>query len=248
MLSLPESLSQISIDDADSISRLLPRTKRPRKRITELLLKAMGNNDQNKLKEGKQWQLLFNRTPLEICENPTTLSVSGIQVQINQLTGEDFENPTIEDSGAREMIPCGIVFKSIGYKSLPLAEELPFDYAKGVIMQTEGRVDGLPGVFCSGWVASGPVGVIASTLQSGHAVGRNVLKDLQNGLSDGQLKKGKGSILPLLYSKGIKPVTFIDWEALDEEERQRGKHQHKPREKVTDVSEMLDIIHNRPVS
>jgi len=104
------------------------------------------------------------------------------------------------------------------------------------------------GVFCSGWVASGPVGVIASTLQSGHAVGRNVLKDLQNGLSDGQLKKGKGSILPLLYSKGIKPVTFIDWEALDEEERQRGKHQHKPREKVTDVSEMLDIIHNRPVS
>ena len=124
-------------------------TKRPRKRITELLLKAMGNNDQNKLKEGKQWQLLFNRTPLEICENPTTLSVSGIQVQINQLTGEDFENPTIEDSGAREMIPCGIVFKSIGYKSLPLAEELPFDYAKGVIMQTEGRVDGLPGTSVS---------------------------------------------------------------------------------------------------
>ena len=90
--------------------------------------------------------------------------------------------------------------------------------------------------------------MIATTLQSGHAVGRNVLKDLQNELSGGQPKRGKDSILPLLSSKGIKPVTFIDWEALDQEERQRGKHQHKPREKVTDVREMLDIIHKRPVS
>ena len=90
--------------------------------------------------------------------------------------------------------------------------------------------------------------MIASTLQSGHAVGRNILKDLQNGISDGQLKRGKDTILSLLSSKGIKPVTFIDWEALDQEERQRGKHQHKPREKVTDVREMLDIIQKKPVT
>jgi len=248
MVNLPESSSQISIDDVDLITKLLSKASRPRKRITELLLKAMGNNHQNNLKEAKHWELLFKRTPLEIVANPTTHSVSGINVQINRLTGEDFENPIVEDSGVRESIPCGIIFKSIGYKSLPLAEELPFNHAKGVILQKEGRVDGLPGVFCSGWVASGPVGVIATTLQSGHAVGRNVLKDLQNELSGGQPKRGKDSILPLLSSKGIKPVTFIDWEALDQEERQRGKHQHKPREKVTDVREMLDIIHKRPVS
>ena len=115
--------------------------------MTELLLKAMGNNDQNNSKESKQWELLFNRTPLEIIGNPTTLSASGIKFQINRLTGEDFEKPVVEDSGVQETISCGIVFKSIGYKSLPLSEELPFDHTKGVIQQKEGRVDGLPGTF-----------------------------------------------------------------------------------------------------
>ena len=170
MVNLPESSSQISIDDVDLITKLLsstfkinkpkinvvngcnpyccwlPEASRPRKRITELLLKAMGNNHQNNLKEAKHWELLFKRTPLEIVANPTTHSVSGINVQINRLTGEDFENPIVEDSGVRESIPCGIIFKSIGYKSLPLAEELPFNHAKGVILQKEGRVDGLPGM------------------------------------------------------------------------------------------------------
>lgn len=105
-------------------------------------------------------------------------------------------------------------------------------------------------MFCSGWVASGPVGVIASTLQSGHDVGRRILEDLNDGvISVGNAerganyrgKEGKGMILPLLASKGVEPVTFIEWEMLDREERERGKQLLKPREKIVDVKEMLDI-------
>jgi len=244
MIHLPGCSGEISIEDVDSVEKLLTKVPRPRKRLTELMLKAQ-RNSQKTDEQCKRWQLVFNRTPTEIIAEPLQLSVTAIETKINRLIGDEL-NPTVEDTGERETIPCGIIFKSIGYKSIPLSEELPFDHAKGVILQKDGRVDGLPGLFCCGWVASGPVGVIASTLQSGHDVGRNVLKDLRNGLgAAGPERRGRGSIFPLL---SFEPVTFSQWETLDAEERQRGKRQEKPREKVTSVEEMLHIINTSPVS
>lgn len=92
----------------------------------------------------KQWELIFHRTPLEIVKSENQRSVKGLVVGINRLK-EDWENPQIEDTGLRETIPCGMIIKSIGYKSLPLSDELPFDHIKGVIRQKEGRVEGMPG-------------------------------------------------------------------------------------------------------
>ena len=86
--------------------------------------------------------------------------------------------------------------------------------------------------------------MIASTLQSGHDVGRRILEDLKKGLcgSDVSLKAGRDSIMPLLANKGVEPVSFVQWETLDREERERGKQLQKPREKIVDVNEMLDIV------
>ena len=123
---------------------------RPRKRLTELLLQHSGEHDHTKLSthrkvDVKSWDLLFNRTPLEIVASKTEESVAGLTVGVNRLTGSNLENPQIEETGIQETIPCGIVLKSIGYKSLPLAEELPFDQSRGIIRQKEGRVEGMPG-------------------------------------------------------------------------------------------------------
>ncbi len=95
----------------------------------------------------KEWELNFHRTPIEIVGSQNENKVAGIVLGVNRLTGEDWENPEVEDTGVRETIPCGMVLKSIGYKSLPLSEELPFDHAKGIIRQREGRVEGMPGLF-----------------------------------------------------------------------------------------------------
>lgn len=105
------------------------------------------HNKNETLKNVKSWDLIFNRTPLEIVAGSTDASVTGLTVGINKLTGSNVENPQIEETGVRETIPCGIVLKSIGYKSLPLAEELPFDQSRGVIRQKEGRVEGMPGFY-----------------------------------------------------------------------------------------------------
>lgn len=230
---------------------------RPRKRISELMLRH--SNFKSSEMFGKQWELLFFRTPKKITASDTN-EVNGIVFGLNRLEGNNLENPIVVDTGEEETTCCGILVKSIGYKSLPLAEELPFDHARGVIRQTEGRVDGMPGcfcvylleffikllilgVYCSGWVASGPTGVIASTLQSGHDVGRRILLDLTGEkLQTSGTKLGSHKILPSLHAKGVSPVTFIQWEKLDQEEQERGKQLHKPREKIVDVKEMLDII------
>lgn len=284
MIKLPENCYRIHIDNREYIEACLPsmflkikiiknsciqyasffvisETSRPRKRITELMLQSVNSKQTEKKDSSKEWELIFNRNPIEIIKNPNENKVEGLMVGINRLTGNDWENPKIEDTGLRETIPCGMILKSIGYKSLPLSDELPFDHAKGIIRQTEGRVEGMQGktyvrskqkriilittfsgVFCSGWVASGPVGVIASTMQSGHDVGKRIIDDLKNGIvGTGTKKPGRDAILSQLTARGVEPVAFVEWEALDNEERERGKFQKKPREKIVDVREMIDI-------
>ena len=43
---------------------------------------------------------------------------------------------------------------------------------------------------------------------------------------------------------GIRPVTFSDWQKIDMVEKSRGESCGKPREKVVDVVEMLDIAYS----
>ena len=119
---------------------------RPRKRLSELMLRNSTLKGAGMFE--KQWEMLFCRTPKKITANDTN-DVNGIVFSLNRLEGTDLENPTVVDTGEEEAIDCGIVVKSIGYKSLPLAEELPFDHARGVIRQSEGRVEGMPGAFPS---------------------------------------------------------------------------------------------------
>ena len=93
------------------------------------------------------WELLFNRNPLELVADQNSQKVGSVTVAVNRLISDgDWVNPVVEDTGFRESLPCGLVLKSIGYKSVPLAEELPFDYTKGIIRQKQGRVEGLPGL------------------------------------------------------------------------------------------------------
>ena len=96
--------------------------------------------------KSRSWEMLFNRTPIEILATKGNKdTVSGLVVGLNRLEGDDLTEPKVVDTGVRETIPTGLILKSIGYKSLPLAEELPFDHARGIIRQTAGRVEGMPG-------------------------------------------------------------------------------------------------------
>jgi len=57
----------------------------------------------------------------------------------NELRLDDSGRIRAHDTGERETIECGLVFRSIGYKGTGL-EGVPFDEGRGVIPNEGGRV------------------------------------------------------------------------------------------------------------
>lgn len=54
-------------------------------------------------------------------------------------------------TGDVEELECGLVLSSIGYRSLPLDPAVPFDSQRGVIPNSSGRVEGVPGLCAQGF-------------------------------------------------------------------------------------------------
>src|SRR5213079_847395 len=85
----------------------------------------------------------------------------------------------------RELLECGLVFRSVGYHGVALPD-LPFDERRGTIRNHGGRVildDGSPasGVYCAGWIKRGPTGVIGTNKKDATETVEGVLEDAREG-------------------------------------------------------------------
>jgi adrenodoxin-NADP+ reductase len=49
---------------------------------------------------------------------------------------------------------------------------IPYDEKRGIIPNDMGRVDGENGLYCAGWLATGPRGVIVDTMNEAFRVGQ----------------------------------------------------------------------------
>lgn len=59
------------------------------------------------------------------------------------------------------------------------------------------------GLYCSGWVKRGPVGVIITTMNDSFDTAQSVLEDLQEGVLDVSVsKEGFGAVGSILRSRG----------------------------------------------
>ena len=80
-------------------------------------------------------------------------------------------------------------------------------------------------------------------------VGQNVAKDLEAASGTDGSKEGHAGLARLLSERGVKFVGFDDWEAVDGVERASGERKGKPREKLTDVEEIISTVEKkRPAS
>lgn len=94
--------------------------------------------------------------------------------------------------------------------------------------------------FNLGWLATGPRGVIVDTMTEAFKVGQTILNDLQ---TDSLVeKRGFAEIEPILAKKGVRPVSFQDWQTIDQKEKEKGQESGKPREKFTNVSDMMETL------
>ncbi len=90
------------------------------------------------------------------------------------------------DTGERETLECGLVFRSIGYKGVGL-DGIPFDQRRGVIPNEGGRVNDpesgrqVAGQYAVGWIKRGPSGVIGTNKKDAQETVDNLLADLEAG-------------------------------------------------------------------
>ncbi len=155
----------------------------------------------------------------------------------------------MEGTGETETSECGLVLRSIGYKSTCIEEgAVPFDPRRGVVPNVDGRVteanDDASGVggklYCAGWLATGPRGVIVDTMTESYRVAEAVLEDVRSGAVGGSPSFSADWLRDELGG-GRQVVDWEGWGRRDAEERARGERRGKRREKITDVAEMLEV-------
>lgn len=149
--------------------------------------------------------------------------VRAIVTERTKLNGDG----TVSGTGEYRETPCQAVYRAVGYFSSPVAG-IPFDEERGVIPNVEGRVtelDGtvVPGVYATGWVKRGPVGLIGSTKSDAQQTIGHLVADAQAGkLQASSDAVGHEAMVALLESRGVRYTTWEGWELLDAYERQLG--------------------------
>jgi NADPH-dependent glutamate synthase beta subunit-like oxidoreductase len=142
-------------------------------------------------------------------------------------------------TGQTVSINAGLMIRSVGYSGLPL-EGIPFDEKLGTVPNKDGRVEvapnGLP-VYVTGWIKRGPTGIIGTNRADSMATVATLLADMPN--FNSQHKPGREASATLWAQRSVRPISFHDWEAIDQAEKARGLPLGKPREKFTRISEML---------
>ncbi|XP_044035271.1 NADPH:adrenodoxin oxidoreductase, mitochondrial isoform X2 [Siniperca chuatsi] len=246
MVNLPDTRPEMVAADFEGVREALKDVPRPRKRLTELMLKTAleipGEKEQERRnKASRIWAFRFFRSPIEILADPDHSRTAGLRLAVSKLEGSG-EGARAVVTGEVEDLSCGLVISSIGYKSLPIDPSVPFDSHKSIVPNKMGRVQQAAGLYCSGWLKTGPTGVIADTMNNSFDTARSLMEDMDSGTLDvSAAKPGSQSISALLEKRGVKPVIFSDWEKIDSVEMRRGEATGKPREKLLTVEEMLQV-------
>ncbi len=168
--------------------------------------------------------------------------VEGVEIVHNELVLDDRGRIVAVPTDRREVIPCGLVLRSVGYRGVGL-DGLPFDEATRVITNECGRVvdaTGQPvaGLYCAGWIKRGPTGVIGTNKKDATETVELLLEDAEAGRIG--RSEVEGTLEALLEERGVDHVTHGGWEAIDAGERERGAPLGRPRVKFLTRDELLE--------
>uniref|UniRef100_A0A182QS53 NADPH:adrenodoxin oxidoreductase, mitochondrial n=1 Tax=Anopheles farauti TaxID=69004 RepID=A0A182QS53_9DIPT len=248
MLKLSNCITRWRADDFDHVEESIPNLPRPRKRITELMVKSLSEQEQNaNAQPGRHFRPIFFRSPVKFVGSD---KVEAVEFVVNKLM-DGRAIPTEQ----RETIPTDLVCRSIGYRAISVDDHINFDERKGCVNNSGGRVlkrnltgsdqtiDDIedkyePGLYASGWLATGPTGVILTTMNNSFGVADLLCRDFK-----ANTIRLNGS-RPGLDLTGRPYVSWNGWKAIDNEEIRRGEARGKPREKLTSIETMLQIASN----
>jgi ferredoxin--NADP+ reductase len=147
-----------------------------------------------------------------------------------------------ERKGDIREYPLQAIYRAIGYFGSELPE-IPFDENKGVITNVGGRV--APGVYATGWIKRGPVGLIGHTKSDAMETIENLVADVDT-LNDPEQPELQ-QVLAVLKERGVDFTDWAGWLKLNQHELGLGAAFEGPiereRVKVVDRTEQVQISH-----
>ena len=167
-------------------------------------------------------------------------AVEGVEIVHNELVAEN-ERISARATDRRETIPAAVVFRSVGYRGVPLPG-LPFDPSRATVLNDGGRVldeGGAPlaGVYCAGWIKRGPTGVIGTNKKDATETVQLLLEDAAAGRLP-RLPEPR-NLVDVLVERGADPVLYAGWEEIDRVEKAAGEPHGRPRVKLHSWESLL---------
>lgn len=191
----------------------------------------------------KQIIMRFLVSPVEIIG---TDHVEAIKLVKNELYQRADGSLRPRPTGEIEIIPVGLVFRSIGYHGVALPD-VPFDETNGIIPNRQGRVidaDQPPrtGEYVTGWIKRGPIGIIGTNKPDAHETISQLCEDVRQGVMLRPSAPDREAVGALLNERHTPYVTYDDYRILDQIEQERGQAAGRPRVKFSRVADMLAAL------
>ncbi len=193
--------------------------------------------DQPQTGSSRRLHLHFFAKPLEVVGDDD--GVSAFRYERTEPDGEG----GVRGTGEIREVPVQAVYRAVGYFGSPLPG-IPFDERRGVIPNREGQViddndEPVNGVYATGWIKRGPVGLIGHTKSDAMETIRHLVNDQANWWSPEHPEES--AVVELLRERGVEFTNLDGWHNLDEHELALGAAEGRTRIKVVPRDEMVRI-------
>ena len=178
----------------------------------------------------RRLHLHFFSTPIEVVG--VDGKVAALKIERTKLDGKG----GVIATGEFREIPVQAVYRAVGYFGSELPE-VPFDSKYGVIPNEGGRV--APGVYATGWIKRGPVGLIGHTKSDAIETIGKVVADKATWWQP--TSPSEESVVELLESRGVDFVGWPEWLKIDAQEIALGEAAGRERIKLVDREDFLSV-------
>src|SRR5918993_3967449 len=183
--------------------------------------------------------LRFLRSPVELLGEGEDGPVTGMRIVHNRIEAGADGRLRAVPTDREEVIPCGLVIRSIGYRGVPFGD-IPFDERRGLIRNVGGRVceqDGTiqPGQYAVGWIKRGPSGVIGTNKKCAAESTAVIAEDAAAGALP---EPAADATLEWVRERAPHAVDWEGWQAIDEHEKRLGEESGRPRVKLVAADDL----------
>lgn len=225
--------------DALTIEALAKEPDRPASQKLEVLGGFATAEDEGK---PRTLTIRFLVSPVELIGDDKG-NVKAMRLVKNELYVDDRGTLRPRATDTTEELPVQLVFRSVGYHGVPLAD-VPFDPKRGVIPNETGRVvelnsrASLTGEYTAGWIKRGPTGLIGTNKADAVETVTMMLEDLAAGNLLDPPKPHIDHAADLIAQRQPEHFSYEHWKWLNDHETALGTSSGRPRVKLTSIEQM----------